>query len=119
VRAKLLEAYGVAGDIGALSRAARQESDPQLRHKAIEGLGVAGGKEGSRALVELYGSEREIDLRKKIVEALMIADDAEALVKLFKAETNPELKRDILQKISLLDDASVEQVLRDVLGDKP
>ena len=119
VRAKLLEAYGVAGDIGALSRAARQESDPELRHKAIEGLGVAGGKEGSRALVELYGSEKELELRKKIVEALMIADDAEALVKLFHAETNPELKRDILQKISLLDDESVEQVLRDVLEDKP
>ncbi len=118
VRARLLEAYGVAGDIGALARAARQESDPALRAKAIEGMGVFGGEEGSRELVALYGSEKDVDLRKKIVEALMVNDDAKALVRLFRAETDPELKRDILQKISLLDDESVEQVLRDVL-EKP
>ena len=119
VRAKLLEAYGVAGDISALSRAAHGESDVALRRKAIEGLGVFGGKEGSRELVSLYGTERERDLRKKILEALMVNGDAQALVGLFRSEKDPEMKRAILQQLSVMDDESVEQILRDVLEDKP
>ena len=53
-----------------------------VRAKAIEGMGVFGGKQGSRELVALYGSEKNLDLRKKIVESLMINGDADALVKM-------------------------------------
>ena len=119
VRGKLLEAYGIAGDVGALARAARGESDVELRRKAIEGLGVFGGREGSRELVTLYGVERERALRGKIVESLMVNGDARALVGLFRQERDPEMKRKILQQISLLDDDAVEQLLGEVLEDRP
>jgi HEAT repeat protein len=119
VRAKLLEAYGVAGDVGALARAARSESDVQLRRKAIEGLGVFGAREGSRELVALYATERDRELRRKILEALMVNGDAEALVALFRKEQDPEMKRAILQQISLLDDEAVESLFSEVLEDRP
>ena len=114
---KLLEAYGVAGDIAALERAYRAESDPMLRGKALEGIGVFGGDEGTKTLVALYGRETERSLKEKILEGLFIGDAAGELVDLFRKEKDSGLKRSIVQKLSMMDDAEAEKVLGEILGD--
>jgi HEAT repeat protein len=117
LRAKLLEAFGIAGDVDTLAKVARESSDPQVRRKAIEGLGISEGAEASKALRQMYGEFSGTDDKRKVVEALMIQDDAKTLLELFRAEKDPAMKKAILQQLSVMDDPDATRAILDVLGE--
>jgi HEAT repeat protein len=118
LRAKLLEAFGIAGDVDALTEAANS-SDGSLRRKAIEGLAIAGSPDANRALRQLYGRTSDVDDKNKIIEAFMIQGDAKTLVELFRSEPNRDLKKKILQQLSMMDDPEANRIIFEVLGEKP
>jgi HEAT repeat protein len=119
LRMKLLQAFGVADDVEGLARAARSESDPRVKSAAIEGLAIAESGAAVRTLLEIYRGSSEVEIKRKVLEALMIQDQAKALIALFREEKNPELKRAIVQQLSLLDSDEAQQVLLDVLEEMP
>jgi HEAT repeat protein len=116
VRLKLLEAFGLAGDVDILSKAAR-DPDPQLRRKAIEGLGINDEPAAGRALRDLYGRLPDRSDKEKILEAFMIRSDAKTLIELFRAEKDPALKKEILQQLSVMDDPEATEIILEVLGE--
>lgn len=115
---KLLEAFGIAEDFETLAKIARESPQPELRRQAIEGLGVMGGPEAGDVLRELYGKLTDPQDKRKVLEALMISDDADALIELFRQEKDPATKRVILQQLSVMDDPDVTKVILEVLGEK-
>lgn len=109
----------ISGVADPVFEVAKSEKDPDLRRKAIESIGVFGGKNSARILVELYESETDRDTREKILESLMIAGDAKPLVALFKKETDRELKKKILQQIAIMGDEETAELFAELLEEKP
>lgn len=88
-RGAILEAFMIAGEEGPILAAARAESDPELRGKAIELLGAL---DATTALAELYKSDRSKAVKSKILEGMMIAGDKQQLLAAARNEPDPELR---------------------------
>jgi len=54
----------------------------------------------TQALVGLYGTEQEKDVRRAVIQSLMSQNNAETLVALARKETDVELKKELVRKIS-------------------
>ncbi len=119
LRRKLLEAFGIAGDVETLALAARQDGDPQVRRKAIEGLAIADSPAAARELRALYGQLADHGDKRKVLEAFMIQDDARSLIEIFRVEKDLQLKKEIVQQLSMLDDPAATELLFGLLEDKP
>ena len=81
---------------------AKTEKDPELRKMAIRDLGNMRHTETSDALVSIYNSDANVDVRKTIVNALFVQSNGKALVDIARAEKNMEMKKDIVSKLSIM-----------------
>ena len=88
-RAGILEAFMIAGEEQPLLEAARAESDPLLRSKAIELLGAL---DSTAALADLYKGESSREVKGKILEGMMIAGDKQQLLAAARNEPDRELR---------------------------
>ena len=113
-RLKVLEAMGVAGDVEPLIDAARREQDAAVRNKAIEGLGISGGAKAAEALRSLYASSSDSAIRRAVVEALFVQDNAHALIEIFGTEKDREMRKHIVQQLSLMDSDEAAQFLEKI-----
>ena len=84
-----LEAFMIAGEEQPILAAARAESDPALRGKAIELLGAL---DSTAALAELYKSDGSREVKGKILEGMMIAGDKRQLLAAARSEPDRELR---------------------------
>ncbi|MGQ0802083.1 MAG: HEAT repeat domain-containing protein [Pseudomarimonas sp.] len=110
-RRQLLHAYGVAGELQALIDVARSETDPELQVEAIRSIGIGGDRQAGATLVELYRPDASEQVRRAVIEGLMIANDSEAMLQLYRKETDPELRRQLLHSITAADpDAAIELI---------
>ena len=76
----------------------RTEKDQDLRREAIQMLGVM---EATGQIAELYGVIDEVELRKAVLESMMVADDAEGLMDVLKTETDPEMRAAAIQALAV------------------
>lgn len=108
---KAIEYLGIAGDVEILAELARQEKNPAVRSQAIHGLGLAEGEKSSEALRSIYSSSSDPSIRKAVLEALFIQENARALIDLFKTEKDREVRRQIVQYLSMMDSEEAEQFM--------
>jgi HEAT repeat protein len=102
VKRAVLQAMFVAGDSDRILELARGEARPELKREAIHKLGVMGKEKTGPALVSIYKSEKDPDLRKAALNGLFVQNNAHALVEIARAEKDPELKREAVQKLSVM-----------------
>jgi len=98
VKAKVLEAWMIAGDEQPVAEVARSEKDPQLRRKAIELLGVM---DATDELGRLYAAETDRGVRAKLLEAYGVAGDVAALAKAARGESDVELRRKAIEGLGV------------------
>jgi HEAT repeat protein len=117
LRKTVLEAMMIADDTDGLIQVLESEKDAELRAVAMEMLAVNGDKASAEYLVGLYpgGSQKE---KTAIIQSMMIMDNAEGLIGLMKNETNPELKREILQMLVVMDSEESDEYLFKMLENK-
>lgn len=89
----------------------RTEPDTGLRRDAIHVLGVM---EATGALAELYASIGEKELRKQVLESMMIADDIEGLQKVLQTEDDEELRAQAIQMLAISGDDDAAEYLVDL-----
>ena len=75
---ELLRAMFISGNAEKLLELARTEKDAGLRKSAIRNLGTMGESKSGEALVTMYASEKEPDIRKEIIQALFLQQNAKA-----------------------------------------
>lgn len=102
VKKQILQSMFVAGQATKMIDLAKGEQNPELRRIAVRNLGLMGGKNTGAALVEIYGSDKDANIRSAVIQALFLQNNAEALVALARKEDDPARKRDIVQKLSLM-----------------
>src|SRR5262249_17911621 len=100
VKKSILQAMFVGGDADKLIELAKSERDPELRKTAIRNLGLMKRPGTAEALTSIYTSDASTDVRKAVVNALFIQNNAGALVTLARAEKNPEMKKEIVSRLS-------------------
>jgi len=86
----------------------RTETNADLRRDAIHMLGVM---EATEAMGELYASIGEKELRKQVLESMMLADDIAGLQKVLQSEDDPEMRAQAIQMLAVSDDDDAAEYL--------
>jgi HEAT repeat protein len=78
---------------------AKGSSTPELQSQAIQYLGVHGGPEHRALLAEVYGTTTDVDVKRRILRAFMVAGEKDRLFKAAQSETNPELRAEAVNQL--------------------
>jgi HEAT repeat protein len=103
VKKRIIRAMFTGGNVTRMTELAKSEQNPELRRTAVANLGVMDSKRTSEALLEIYNTEKELPIKKTVIQGLFQQSNATALVALARKEQDPALKRDIVQKLSVMD----------------
>lgn len=115
-RREIFQAYGIADQPAPLLRVLRESRDPGELEDAIDAMVIADDGDDARdTMLALYRKTSEPRIQEKILNYLMIQDDAEALIEIFREEDDPDMKRRALQAVSHVDDPRVESLLEELL----
>jgi hypothetical protein len=93
---------------------AKNEKNQDLRRSAIRM--IATNSHASDALISLYGSEQDPEIKKQIIDGLFIQGNAKALIDLARKETNPAVKKEIVQKLSIMHSPEATQYMLEILS---
>jgi HEAT repeat protein len=115
VKKQILQAMFVGGDSDRLIELAKGERDPELRKTAIRNLGLMKRPGTTEALVAIYNSDQSVDVKKAVVNALFIQNNAGALVTLARPEKNVEMKKEIVSKLSNMKSKEATDYLMELL----
>jgi HEAT repeat protein len=102
VKKQILQAMFIGGNATRLIDLAKSEKNPELRRTAVRNLGLIGGKQSGDALVEIYNTDKDPDIRKAVIQGLFIQNNGDALVALARKEQDRDMKMQIVQKLSLI-----------------
>jgi HEAT repeat protein len=102
VKRQILQAMFVGGNSERLIQLAKSETDPDLRRTAVRNLGLMGTRRTGEALVEIYNSDKDVEIKKAVIEGLFIQNNAEALVAIARKEGDITMKKAIVSKLSLM-----------------
>jgi hypothetical protein len=119
VKKRILNSMFQAGDVDRVSQLAQNEKDPTLKMAAINALGMMDRKNGTKGedtLLAIYAADPNPDVRKKIISALFVSNDAKALVILAKKETDPELKKKIVSGLANMHSPDATAYLLELLN---
>jgi HEAT repeat protein len=115
LKKQILQAMFVGGDVNDLLELAKGEKDPQLRRVAVRNLGLIGAPATGDALLSIFNSDQDPEIRKAVVDALFIQNNAHTLVALARAEKNPEMKKAIVSKLALMHSKEAADYLAELL----
>lgn len=99
-RAALMGLF-VAGAVEQVTALAQSETDPELRAEAIQQLGLM-GPTTTPTLKAIFAAEKSPELRKAVVRAFFVQNNATALIEIARQEKDPEVKRDVVRTLSLM-----------------
>ena len=113
----LVEAYAIAGDFESLQQIAMDTDDPDVQIQAIEGMGIVGGEQANAALLEIYRSAENDDVREAALDGMLIADYDEGVLELYRASQDPREKRELLEYLTMMGSDEVWNIIDAALED--
>ena len=100
IKKRILQAMFVGGDATRMGELAMSEPNAELRRSAIRNLGLMGSSKSGEMLIALYAKEKDPVLRKTIIEAFFLQNNAEQLVSIARKETDPAMRKEIVSRLS-------------------
>jgi len=100
LRQGIVRALGAMGAVDQLMQVVRTDKEPSVRQQAIRSLGNQKPERTGTALVDLYATQQDAEVRKTIASALANQNNAEGLIAIARKETNSDLKLDLVRRIS-------------------
>jgi hypothetical protein len=95
----------------------RTEKDRNLQMEALRVLGSqSNGLNTGDALVAIYGTAQETQIKQSIVDALSSHRDAKALVAIARLEKDPKMKLRIVERLSNMKSKEASDYLAEILG---
>ena len=98
-----------------LHDAALGKLDPQLQGEAIRSMAAFQGKRANDTLAEVYRTTTDPKIKKSIISAMFITQDAPRMVEMAKSEKDLELKRTIVSQLALLNDKAATDYMIELL----
>jgi HEAT repeat protein len=115
VKEKMIQALFLGGDVTRLIEIANNDSNMELRRRAIQHLGMLGSARTADTILNVYNRQTNTELKEAAIDALFVQQNAEALVALARKETDRELKGRIVQKLSLMRSPAARDYLMELL----
>jgi hypothetical protein len=113
VKRAAIRSFMVSGNRARLTAIAGDaNSSLALRGEAVQQLGVM---HAGDELARLYAREPAPEVKKRIIQGLFVSQDAARLVELAKAEKDMDLKKAIVQKLSLMKSKEATDYLVELL----
>ena len=100
VKRRIVRSMQNAGNVDRLVELAKTEQNPELRRDVVRSLGLNRAARTGDVLVQIYGSESNADVKKSVINALFIQENATALVALARKEQDVNLKKDLVSRLS-------------------
>jgi HEAT repeat protein len=95
----------------------RNEKDPKVRMAAMQALGSQrAGTVSADALVSLYNSEQDQQMKQRILDSLMSQRNAKALVDIARGEKDHKMKLRIVERLSNMKDKEAQDYLQEILS---
>ncbi len=107
IKREILQSLFVGGDATRLIEVANTEQNAELRRTAVRHLGTMGRTKTGDALVGIYAKEKEADIKRSVINALFVQNNADSLVAIARKETDPAMKREMVSKLSLMTKSKV------------
>ncbi len=98
-----------------LHDAALGKLDPQLQGEAIQSMAIFQGKRANDTLAEVYRTTTDPRIKKSIISAMFITQDAPRMVEMAKSEKDLELKRTIVSQLALMNDKAATDYMIELL----
>jgi len=119
VKKQIIRAMFVGGNASRMIELAKTEPNPDLRREAIRNLGLMGSKGPADALVEIYGSERDAEVKRAVVHALGAQGNAPALVAIARKEQDAAMRAEVVRRLSVMGNNKVAtDYMLEILGGK-
>jgi hypothetical protein len=106
----------VGGDATHLIEVATTEQNADLRYTAVRQLGTMGRTKTGDALLTIYAKEKEPQIKRQVINALFIQNNAESLVALARKESDAQMKKEMVQKLSLMKSKVALDYLMEILN---
>jgi HEAT repeat protein len=103
-RQAIIEAIAIAEHPELLIEMTRSEKSPELRARAIHGLGMMDSEETGEALVTIYKQNSDVKTREAVVQAFMMQDNVAAVLEVVRTEQNPDLRRAAIHALGAMDE---------------
>ena len=116
VKRRILRSMQEGGSVERLIELAKSEQNPELRRDAVRALGVARSSRTGDVLVQIYNSDTNVDVRKSVINALFIQENAQALVALARKEQDSALKRELVGRLSHMRNKVATDYMLELLG---
>lgn len=117
VSESLIDAYAISGDRETLLELARDNSDPERQVQAIEALGIAGGDELDAALVDIYRTAANDDIREAALDGLLISGSDAGVLELYRSSQDAAEKRELLEYLVMMGSDDVWNLIDSALDD--
>ena len=89
--------------------------DPELQGQAIQMMGIFQGKRANDTLAEVYRTTSDVRVKKAVISAFFVSQDAPRLVDLARGEKDMELKRSIVSQLALMNDKAANDYMLELL----
>jgi HEAT repeat protein len=111
----IMNALFVSGDVEKLSDLAKKEQDPALRRFAINQLGVM-GRRTADTLSAMYTTETDRAIKREILNALFVQNNAKAVIAIARAEKDLGLRKEAVEKLSQMNSPEATEFLMELLN---
>ena len=117
IKRRIIQAMFVGGNVTRMSELANNEQNVDLRRAAIRNLGLMGSAKSGDMLAALYAKEKDTAIKKEIINAFFLQNNAEQLVAMARKETDPAMRKDIVSRLSQMPRSKVAlDYLMEILG---
>jgi HEAT repeat protein len=116
IKRRIIRSMMAGGSLDRLIELAKAEQNPELRREAVRALGQMRSARTGDVLVQIYGSDNNVDVRKSVVNALFIQENATALVGLARKEQDVTMKKEIVSRLSNMRTKVATDYMIELLG---
>jgi HEAT repeat protein len=112
----VIQGFIAEDDVEGLSEVVKTATDARIKSAAIRALGAVGGQQSKTLLLQMYGNEKDPEIKRSLIQGLFIQDDAHDLIQLARKESDRELRKYMVQQLSVMDDREAKDYMLEILN---
>ena len=112
----IIQGFIAEDDVEGLSEVVKTATDARIKSAAIRALGAVGGQQSKTLLLQMYGNEKDPEIKRSLIQGLFIQDDAHDLIQLARKESDRELRKYMVQQLSVMDDREAKDYMLEILN---
>lgn len=86
-----------------------------LQAQAIRMMGVFEGKRANDTLAEVYRTSKDVEVKRAVISAFFISQDAPRMVEMARNEKDLDMKRTIVSQLALMNDKAATDYMLELL----